>query len=463
MPLKMYNTLTRKKEEFIPLSPPLVKMYVCGMTVQDRPHIGHMRAYVVSDIVKRWLTYRGFRVKHIQNVTDIDDKVVEKAKTLGRDYRELAEENAAEFMRCSDIMGIERADFYPRATQHIQEIIELVSRLVQKGCAYSTDTGVYFDISRFPDYGKLSRKRIDDLIKGARVQIDETKHSPLDFALWKRAKEGEPFWESPWGRGRPGWHIECSAMSMKHLGETIDIHMGGEDLIFPHHENEIAQSEAATGKPFARFWLHNGLLRLLGGKMSKSTGEFIPALDVLQRFEPDAVRLVFLSTHYRHPMEYSEARLEEGEEALTRMWECIEMLGEKSEEEEKTKGGYLSDDIANFWKDFEDAMDDDFNTPKAIGGIYSLIKDVNLNAENMDGSTARLYRDTLASSLKILGMRMREKELGVFTPRLLDLILDVRQKLREENKYDLADKIRENLSRLGITIKDTPEGSVWKI
>jgi cysteinyl-tRNA synthetase len=464
MPIQVYNTLTRKKEEFTPLTPPLVKMYVCGMTVQDRPHIGHMRAYVVSDILKRWLTYRGFKVKHIQNVTDIDDKVIDRAKTLGRDYRELAETNADEFMRCSDIMGIERADFYPRATQHIQEIIELISRLIQKGCAYTTDKGVYFDISRFPDYGKLSRKRLDDLIEGARIEIDETKRSPLDFALWKRAKEGEPFWDSPWGRGRPGWHIECSAMVLTHLGETIDIHTGGEDLIFPHHENEIAQSESATGKSFARFWVHNGLLRLLGGKMSKSTGEFIPALDVLQKYEPDAVRLFFLSSHYRRPMDYNEERLKEGEEALARIRECIEMLGEKSAGEKgKTKNIQLADEPGNFWKDFEDAMDDDFNTPKAIGKIYSLIKEANKKMGDIDNSTARLYKEALLSSLKILGIRIKEKELNRFIPELLELILKIRQKLREEKRYDLADKIRENLSRLGITIKDTPEGSVWKI
>ncbi len=464
MVLKIYNTLTRKKEEFVPLAPPLVKMYVCGMTVQDRPHIGHMRAYVVADILKRWLTYRDFRVKHIQNITDIDDKIIEKAKTLGMDYREVAERNAEEFMKCSDIMGIERADFYPRATQHIQEIIELVSRLVQKGYAYTTDTGVYFDISRFPDYGKLSRKRTDDLIEGARVEIDETKRSPLDFALWKRAKEGEPFWESPWGRGRPGWHIECSAMCITHLGETIDIHTGGEDLIFPHHENEITQSEAITGKPFVKFWVHNGLLRLLGDKMSKSTGQFIPALDVVQKYKPEAVRLFFLFSHYRHPIEYSEERLDEGEEALTRIKECIEMLGEcETDKKKKSKNKHFADEISHFWKNFEEAMDDDFNTPKAIGSIYSFIKEINQKVGDIDANTAHLYKEALTSSLKILGIKIREKEVSGFTPELLDLILGIRQKLREEKRYDLADKIRENLNQLGITIKDTPEGNVWKI
>jgi len=461
MPLKIYNTLTRKKEEFIPLAPPLVKMYVCGMTVQDRPHIGHMRAYVVSDTLKRWLTHRGFKIKHIQNITDIDDKIIEKTKTLGKDYREIAEGNAEEFMRCSDIMGIERADFYPKATQHVQEIIELILKLIQKGYAYTTDTGVYFDISRFPDYGKLSGKCIDDLKKGARVEIDDTKHSPLDFVLWKRAKEGEPFWESPWGRGRPGWHIECSAMSLTHLGETIDIHTGGEDLIFPHHENEIAQSEAVTGKPFARFWVHNGLLQLLGNKMSKSTGQFVPALDVLQKYEPDAVRLFFLSTHYRHPMEYSEERLKEGGEALTRIKECIEMLKERSAEAETPpKNSHFADELGDFWKDFEDAMDNDFNTPKAIGRIYSLIKEVNLKMGDIDANIAHLYKEALTSSLKILGITIKGKELDRFTPQLLDLILKIRQKLREEKRYDLADKIREDLSRLGITIKDTPNRSI---
>ncbi len=464
MSIFVYNTFTRNKQEFSPLETPQVKMYVCGMTVQDRPHIGHMRAYVVSDILKRWFTYRGFNVKHIQNFTDIDDKIIERANSLNMDYRVIADKNIEEFMISSDLIRIKRADFYPRATNHIQEIVELVSILIDKKYAYVTDTGVYFDISKFEGYGKLSGKHIEELKEGARVEIDETKHSPIDFVLWKLAKEGEPFWESPWGRGRPGWHIECSAMSMKHLGETIDIHTGGEDLIFPHHENEIAQSEAITGKPLSNFWVHNGLLQLLGDKMSKSTGQFIPALDVLKAYEPDAVRLFFLSSHYRHPLEYTEERLKESENALSRIIECIEMLTEKTKGTDKQSDKKnLPDILVSFWKDFEESMDDDFNTPKAIGRIYSFIKEINIGIGDMDNKTALNYKETLKSTLTILGIELEEKELGSFTPAILDLILEVRKKLRDVNKYDLADKIRENLLNLGITIKDTPKGSKWNI
>ncbi len=464
MSIFLYNTLTRKKEEFHPLDSSGVKMYVCGMTVQDRPHIGHMRAYVVSDVLKRWLIYRGFNVRHIQNFTDIDDKVIQKSAEYGKDYRVLAEKNIEEFMTCSDLMGIKRADFYPRATKHIQEIIELVGKLVENKNAYTTSTGVYFDISTFPGYGKLSGKKIEDLKEGVRVSVDETKRSPLDFVVWKFAKSGEPYWESPWGRGRPGWHIECSAMAMKHLGETIDIHTGGEDLIFPHHENEITQSEAVTGKPFSNFWVHNGLLQILGDKMSKSTGQFIPALDVFRAHEPDAVRLFFLSSHYRHPLEYTDERLKESEEALSRIRECLDILREKGKDSEKeVSRKVLPDTLTGFWKDFEDAMDEDLNTSKAIGRVYSLIKDINLQIDSIGNDTAVLYEDSLKSSLQILGIRVREKELGAYTPALLDLILQIRKNLRDEKRYGLADQIRSSLSQIGITIKDTSKGSSWNI
>lgn len=464
MSLQLHNTLTRNKEEFVPIDPSLVKLYVCGMTVQDRPHIGHMRAYIVSDILKRWLMYKGFKVKQIQNFTDIDDKIIERSKVLGIDYRELAERNIEEFMNCCDIVGIKRADFYPRATQHIKEIIELISKLIERGYGYVTESGVYFEISRFSDYTKLSGKHLADLIKGARVKVDETKRSPLDFVLWKLAKEGEPFWESPWGRGRPGWHIECSAMCITHLGETIDIHTGGEDLIFPHHENEIAQSEAATGMPFARFWLHNGLLQFHGDKMSKSTGQFVPAFDLLEKYNPGAVRLFFLSVHYRHPMEYNEQGLKEAESALVRIKETLWNLKERRKEKQESGGGARENSgIHRFWNDFSDAMDNDLNTPKAIGSIYSLIKEINFISGDMDDKTASLYKETLTSSLNLLGINIEESTCSEGTPKLLDTVLEIRQKLREDKKYSLADMIREKLSSIGIVIRDTEEGSIWKI
>lgn len=433
MPLKIYNTLTRKKEEFIPLAPPLVKMYVCGMTVQDRPHIGHMRAYVVSDTLKRWLTHRGFKIKHIQNITDIDDKIIEKTKTLGKDYREIAEGNAEEFMRCSDIMGIERADFYPKATQHVQEIIELILKLIQKGYAYTTDTGVYFDISRFPDYGKLSGKCIDDLKKGARVEIDDTKHSPLDFVLWKRAKEGEPFWESPWGRGRPGWHIECSAMSLTHLGETIDIHTGGEDLIFPHHENEIAQSEAATDRQFARFFLHNEHLLSDNEKMSKSLGNFYTLRDLISRgFDPLSFRYLCLQAHYRSKMNFSFASLRAAENALGE----IRKLGQRQSNSRTHPFIRLSDNP------IIKALEDDLDTPKALSILHQ---------EN-DFRLWEYFEPVLGFGL----LGIRNKEIGI-RGEVKDLI-NKRQQLRKAGKFGEADKIRKEIESKGYEIEDTEKG-----
>ncbi|MCK4585628.1 cysteine--tRNA ligase, partial [candidate division WOR-3 bacterium] len=311
--MRIYNTLTRKKEEFKPLEEGKVKMYVCGLTVQDRPHIGHIRASITADILKRYFEYSGFDVTLITNFTDIDDKLIEKEKETGEDFRSIARRIIDEYFENADKLNIKRADFFPEATKHIQEIQELVSRLIEKGFAYVSGGNVYYDVSKFSGYGKLSGKKLEDLRVGARVEPDETKRNPVDFVVWKGAKPGEPWWESPWGRGRPGWHIECSAMSMHYLGETFDIHGGGADLMFPHHENEIAQSEGATGKPFARYWVHNGRLNLSGEKMSKSIGNVVLISDILKTYKPDVVRLYLLSTHYRSPLEYYEDRLKEQE------------------------------------------------------------------------------------------------------------------------------------------------------
>ena len=319
MALKVYDTLRARKEEFEPVKSGSVGIYFCGMTVQDRPHIGHMLAFVAGDMIRRHLMFKGYRVTYVQNFTDIDDKIIAKANEEGVDYRVIAERNMKEYFRYADELNIMRADIYPLATQHMEDIISLIKTLEEKGFAYNAGGDVYFRVRQFAPYGRLSKRNVDELVSGARIEIGERKEDPLDFALWKGAKEGEPAWDSPWGRGRPGWHIECSAMSMKYLGQTIDMHGGGQDLIFPHHENEIAQSEAATGKPFIRYWMHNGLLNLRGEKMSKSTGHFFAIEDINREFTGEVIRFYLLSTHFRSGTEFSRERLREAEAGLERI------------------------------------------------------------------------------------------------------------------------------------------------
>ncbi|MGD9380749.1 MAG: cysteine--tRNA ligase, partial [candidate division WOR-3 bacterium] len=316
MALRLHNTLTGKTEDFVPLAE-TVRIYTCGLTVQSEPHVGHIRAALVRDILMRWLKFSGYKVMALENFTDVDDKIIEKQKELKKDWRVIAQEHIDTYLEACDRLNIERASFYPKASQHIEEIINLVELLVKKGFAYEKKGDVYFRVRKFPDYGKLSKKSIDDLMAGARIAPTESKDDPLDFALWKAAKKDEPYWLSPWGKGRPGWHIECSAMSMRYLGETFDIHTGGEDLVFPHHENEIAQSVAATGKPFARYWLHNGWVTLTGEKMSKSTGHYSPIEEVLDKYSANVVRMFMLKTHYRKQLAYNDERLDEARAALT--------------------------------------------------------------------------------------------------------------------------------------------------
>ncbi|HER43182.1 MAG TPA: cysteine--tRNA ligase, partial [Candidatus Eisenbacteria bacterium] len=318
MTLRVYDTLRGTKEEFEPVEDRKVGIYFCGMTVQDRPHLGHMFAFVAGDMIRRYLAYKGFDVTYVQNFTDIDDKIIARAGDEGVDYKTVAERNIGEYFKFADVLNILPADVYPRATEHIGDIIALIRRLEEKGLAYAAGGDVYYRVRRFPEYGKLSKRRVDELVSGARIGVDEQKEDPLDFTLWKGAKEGEPSWDSPWGKGRPGWHIECSAMSMKYLGETLDMHGGGQDLVFPHHENEIAQSEGATGKPFVRYWMHNGLINLRGEKMSKSTGHFFSVEDVNKNFSGDVIRFYLLSTHFRSNAEFSEERLREAEAGLER-------------------------------------------------------------------------------------------------------------------------------------------------
>jgi len=468
MGITVHNTLSGMKEDFSPLKEGHVGIYFCGMTVQERPHIGHMRACMVFDIFRRYLEYKGYQVVLIQNITDVDDKVIEKARQQGTDYRRVAAEYADEYLYASDALGIRRSTFYPRPTQHIQEIISLIEKLFEKGVAYQVDGDVYYEVSRFKDYGKLSKKKLDDLISGARVAVDKRKKSPADFALWKASKEGEPWWESPWGRGRPGWHIECSAMSMHYLGETFDIHGGGTDLVFPHHENEIAQSEAATGKPFARYWLHNEWVMLGGEKMSKSTGHFIPILELLKKYEPDVIRLYLLSTHYRSQIEFSEETLASSRSALERLQNALALEGADGEIDPSTleaKEAGVFATISSSQQVFESAMDDDFNTSKAISVLFDLAKLA--NRAHKDGADARLI-GLAQKKIRVLGRVLglfeskKEKVSDSMVDLLLENICEVRNTLRTEKNFKAADLIRDRLEQIGIKLEDGPGRTSWK-
>ncbi|TET25031.1 MAG: cysteine--tRNA ligase [Candidatus Cloacimonadota bacterium] len=454
--IKLYNTLTGKKETFKPLKKGKVGMYVCGLTVQDRPHIGHIRAAITGDIIKRYFEYSGYAVTLVTNFTDIDDKIIQKAKESGEDFRKIARTIINEYLEVSDKLNIQCADYYPEATKHIQEIQEFIAKLIEKGFAYVSGGDVYYEVSKFKSYGKLSGKILDELRVGARVEPDETKRNPVDFVLWKATKEGEPWWESPWGRGRPGWHIECSAMSMHYLGETFDIHGGGEDLIFPHHENEIAQSEGLTGKPFAKYWVHNGFLNLRGEKMSKSIGNVIFVRDILKIYNPDTVRLYMLSTHYRNPIDYYEERLKEQEGGYERLKQVLFLLSQIEGDEIEVDSKII--------ELFREAMDDDFNTPKALSVIYSYSRTVFEIFENEPDSQRLLSaRKTLSEMLGVLGLFVsEEKEHVSQDDKLIDLLLAVRSELREKKEFGISDKIRDNLRKLKIEIEDTDKASRWK-
>jgi cysteinyl-tRNA synthetase len=469
MGIRIHNTLTGMKEDFVPLTDGRVGIYFCGMTVQERPHIGHMRASMVFDVFRRYFEYKGYEVTLIQNITDVDDKVIEKARERGTDYRRVAEEYADEYLFASDALGIKRSTFFPRATQHIQEIILLIEKLFEKGIAYEIDGDVYYEVSKFKDYGKLSKKKLEDLISGARVAVDERKRSPADFALWKASREGEPWWGSPWGRGRPGWHIECSAMSMHYLGETFDIHGGGADLIFPHHENEIAQSEAVTGKPFARYWMHNEWVTLGGEKMSKSTGHFIPITEVLKTREGDIIRLYLLSTHYRSQIDYSDERLASAESALERLLNALSLEGDEGEISTSSLSPQeieVLNGISGSREEFERAMDDDFNTSRALSVLFDLARLVNrCDRESMDRRLIALGQKSLRGLGRVLGLfeigARADSSDGLVDP-LLESIVGIRQSLRDEKNFKAADLIRERLEQLGVRLEDKPDGTVWK-
>ena len=452
--MKLHNTLSGKKE---PFSSPdgTVRMYVCGITPYSASHIGHAMFAIVFDVVRRYLEFKGFEVRHVQNFTDIDDKMIQAAAGLGISTRELAEQNIQQYLDEMDQLNALRAHVYPRATEEIPKIIEMIERLVATDFAYPKDGDVYFRVRADKDYGRLSHRALDSMMAGARVEIDESKEYERDFALWKGQKPGEPAWDSPWGPGRPGWHIECSAMASAYLGETIDIHGGGQDLIFPHHENELAQSESySNSKPFVRFWMHNGLLRFGEDKMSKSLGNIISVKEALERFSPDALRLFFLSSHYRSPLVYSEHNVEAQERASERLMAALRPFG--------TANGDQRLEAEQFRERFVEAMDDDLNTPRALAAIFDLAREINRGREKRyDVSNAQAVLRELAD---VLGLRLAEPEghPSADIAPFVDLLIDVRADLRQAGQYDLADKIRDQLHSLGVIIEDSSEGTQWR-
>jgi cysteinyl-tRNA synthetase len=481
--MRIYNTLTGKKEEFHPVAAGKVGMYACGVTVYDHCHIGHARSAVVFDVMRRYMIYKGYHFKYIRNFTDIDDKIINRSKQEGISWDAVAKKYTEEYYRDMDRLGVGRADVEPKATDHIPEIIGIVKGLVDKGYAYEVDRSVYFEVGKFPGYGKLSKRDLEDMVAGARVEVDERKRNPMDFALWKASKAGEPSWDSPWGPGRPGWHIECTAMSLKHLGETFDIHGGGADLIFPHHENEIAQSEAYTGKPFVKYWVHNGFITVDKEKMSKSLGNFFTIQEILNKFDAEAVRFFLLSTHYRSPIEFSDEQLREAEASIDRYYTTVLRIPDfLSQENAKEKAGAdenaLEEMLAKFLDRFKEAMDDDFNTALAIGNIFELIRMLN---KYMDGRPSgakavgliRKAGETLRETGNVLNLFLRTpeewyralmavKEIGLTEDDILVRIGE-RKAARERKDWAEADRIRKELEEKGILLEDRKDGTGWKV
>jgi cysteinyl-tRNA synthetase len=483
MGLKIYNSLSRQLEEFSPLTEGHVTMYSCGPTVYDYIHIGNARTALVTDIIRRYLTYKGYVVKLVQNLTDIDDKIITRAQTLGTSPSQLAHTNGEAYFEDTQRLGIQPADVHPKATEHIPEMIDLIQTLIDKGAAYVVDGSVYYRVNSFNEYGKLSRRKPEDLLAGARVEVDERKEDPRDFDMWKAAKPGEPYWDSPWGQGRPGWHIECSSMAMKHLGETIDIHAGGEDLLFPHHENEIAQSELATGRPFARYWVHVAFLKINGARMGKSEKNFIFLRDALDKYSAEVIRHFLISAHYRHPLDYSLESLQKSESALKRLKNCLEALKKYEEElpeitdvnnsmprDVSDADTVLLSAIETMQSKFTAAMDNDFNTAQGVGTIFSLVSQVNRSLgtpnEVSHQTFAHAYR-VLSETCQVLGIYMMDEHdaadsTEILNP-LLELLLEIRQDARNQKDWDTSDKIRDRLKQLNIEIQDTRDGSTWKL
>jgi len=486
--IKIFNTITGKKEDFIPFERGKVGIYACGVTVYDYSHIGHARSAVIFDVVRRYFTHKGFTVKYVRNFTDIDDKIIKRANEEGITWDQVAQKYITEYYADMDKLGVGRADVEPKATDHMREMIDAIRGLIDKGHAYVSGGSVYFAVDTFPGYGKLSGKDQKDLLAGARVDVEENKRNPSDFALWKASKDGEPWWSSPWGQGRPGWHIECTAMVIKHLGESIDIHGGGADLIFPHHENEIAQSEALTGKPFAKYWVHNGFITIDKGKMSKSLGNFFTIREVLAKYDPEVVRLFLLSSHYRSPIEFSSEQLRDAESSLDRYYSTIARINEflsvagsvgiRAKKTASAPGNELASALDAFKDRFDEAMDDDFNTALAMGHIFEVIRVINkfldtkpagddmqcrmeeaINILHAAGSVLNLFNRTPDRwNLDLLETR----KIPLSGPGIEKRIAD-RQKARESKDWALADTIRKDLEDSGILLEDKKNGTGWKV
>ena len=465
--MKIYNTMTRQKEEFVPITPGKVGIYACGPTVYNLFHIGNARPFIVFDVLRQYLKHLGYQVTFVQNFTDIDDKLIRKANEEGTTVPEIAEKYIKEYFTDAEGLGIEKADVHPRATKHIGEIIAMIKKLEDKGHAYRVENGdVYFDTQSFPGYGRLSGQNLEDREAGARIDVDDVKKNPMDFALWKAQKPGEPAWKSPWGMGRPGWHIECSAMSTKYLGETFDIHCGGVDLIFPHHENEIAQSECSTGKPFAKYWMHNGHINVDNRKMSKSLGNFLLVRDISKEFDLEVVRMFMLSAHYRSPINYSHDLLVQAQSSLERMYTARNnAIFAKAHAEDKPMNEEelaFKERCAAAIKAFDDAMGDDLNTADAIGIIFDFIRDMNtVLADNKGASLAAydLALETLGTMTGVLGLLRKEAD---DVPAEVKELVEARTAAKKNKDFAKADEIRAQVLAMGYVIEDTPKGAKVK-
>ena len=462
--MKVYNTLTRKKEELVPITPGEIKMYACGPTVYNYIHIGNARPLCIFDILRRYLEYRGYNVKFVQNFTDIDDKIIRRANEEHVDFSEISERYIKEFWTDADGLNVRHATINPKATENIDAIIQIISTLIEKGYAYEAQGDVYFSTEKFKDYGKLSHQPLEDLEAGARIMVGEVKHEPMDFAVWKAAKPGEPAWDSPWGKGRPGWHIECSAMNWRYLGDTIDIHCGGQDLIFPHHENEIAQSECFTGKPFAHYWMHNGYINVDNVKMSKSLGNFFTVRDVAEKYGYEPIRYLLISAQYRSPINYSTDIIEQCIAALNRLYTCRDSLDfelKNAADAEHDGDKAISGGFDKYREQFISAMDDDLNTADAIASIFELVRDINTNVVGKTPSKAFVEGaiamfDELTGVLGLVYNRKTET-----LDSDVEALIEARTNARKEKNWAEADRIRDQLKEMGIVLEDTAQGVKW--
>lgn len=478
MAIRVYNTLTKQKEEFVPINPGKANIYVCGVTPYNHPHIGNARPFVTWDVIRRFLEHEGYDVLHVQNFTDIDDKIINTANKEGVEWFNICNRYIESYFEVMDKLNVRRAHVYPRVSEHIDDIIKTVQTLIDNGYGYVVDGDVYYSVEKFKYYGQLSGRNLDDMMAGARIDVDDRKKNPMDFALWKSAKPGEPSWTSPWGQGRPGWHIECSTMSMKYLGETFDFHGGGSDLIFPHHENEIAQSEGCTNcHPFVHYWLHNGFITVDNEKMSKSLGNFFMVIDILEHFDPETLRFFIVSTHYRSPLDFSDERLKEAQKSLGRLRQAQETLGELSE---MMSAGATESSLALRKKAVElrdafmEAMRDDFNTALAISHMFALAKEINIYNKEVvdsqgkpDGKLVAILNDVFAEMCSIIGVLETKASAAPAEAgdnkeaALVEMLIQMRQDARASKNYALADQLRNQLTAIGIVLQDTPQGVKW--